>query len=315
MRCLLTILTIMIWSCSSNKHKKPDQEDSKSSITDKEANAKSEYTKIDKTKLITALKDVCSIGAFEVIDLYPILDSIPNDEHENLVLVDSMKRKGFRITNSSQGNWIEGPRIVSFALSNSQCDCQIDKLYHSTEMSKAYRVTERIKCEKTKIKLLSTLNKAKIDSLTSELDKLMAEKSLSKYSYPDMSGCGGGVYGYYSDSTLLIIDATHKAELGHTRRKIYWSEERPIKITYREHFAEWKRYDEKYPSEKYDWDPSKMTYTDTTYQITLGKEHQMLKMANGKQISKNLNAALANRLIDCSFEMKGELKREKILEE
>ena len=91
--------------------------------------------------------DVCSTKDLEFIDLYPVLDSIASNQHENLVLVDALKSKGFKVTNWGRGNWMEGPRMVSFTMSNHQCECQLEKLYYSTEQKGKYRVTERIKCK------------------------------------------------------------------------------------------------------------------------------------------------------------------------
>jgi hypothetical protein len=82
----------------------------------------------------------------EFIDFYPILDSIAIDKYEKLVLVDSLKSIGFKVTNWGRGNWMDGPRIVNFTMSNEQCECQVDKLYYSTEQEGKYNVTERIKC-------------------------------------------------------------------------------------------------------------------------------------------------------------------------
>lgn len=159
------------------------------------------------------------------------------------------------------------------------------------------------------------LSNAKIDSLTHELDKLIEAKLLAKYFHPNMSSCGGGLYGYYSDTTLLMIDAIYQAELGYSRKKIYWNEDEIIKIIYQEHFAEWRKYQEKFPPKKYEWDPSKMTYTDTVYQITFGKDYQMLKTANKKLVSESPDSRLIERLVDCGFEMRNELKNEKKLKE
>ncbi len=153
-----------------------------------------------------------------------------------------------------------------------------------------------------------------IDSLTKEMDRLFEQQLLTKYFHPNMSGCGGGLYGYYKDSTLLIIDATYQAELGFSRRKMYWRDGNIIKIIYREHFAEWAKYEANYPSDKFEWDPSKMTYTDTVYQIILGNEYQMQKMAESEVTSVKKDSILINRLVNCGFEMKKELESEKELE-
>lgn len=158
------------------------------------------------------------------------------------------------------------------------------------------------------------LTEHQIDSLTKEADRLFDQQLLTKYFYPNMSGCGGGLYGYYKDSTLCIIDAVYQGELGFSSRKMYWYDGRIIKINYREHFAEWARYEENYPADKFEWDPNKMTYTDTIYQITLGIKYQMQKMACNKIISEKQDSILINRLLNCGFEMKKELENERRLD-
>jgi len=93
--------------------------------------------------------DICLTKDIEFMDLYPRMDSIFSDKGENLILVDSLKTKGFKVTNWGRGNWVEGPRIITFTLSNGQCECQVDKLYYTTEQEPKYKVTERIKCSAT----------------------------------------------------------------------------------------------------------------------------------------------------------------------
>lgn len=154
-----------------------------------------------------------------------------------------------------------------------------------------------------------------IDSLTKEMDRLLERQLLTKYFYPNMSRCGGELYGHYKDSKLLIIDATYQAELGYSSRKYYWHNGGIVKINYREHFAEWAKYEVKYPSNQFEWEPSKMTYTDTIYQITLGNEYQMQTMADGKVISEKTDSNLINKLVNCGFEMRNEIENEKRKEE
>ena len=71
------------------------------------------------------------------------------DIQDKINLVDALKTKGFKVASSSRGNWMEGPRIVSFTMAMQQCECQVDKLYYSTDQESLYKVTERIKCKKT----------------------------------------------------------------------------------------------------------------------------------------------------------------------
>ena len=158
------------------------------------------------------------------------------------------------------------------------------------------------------------LTESQIDSLTGNYDRLMDEKVLTKYSYPNMSGCGGGLFGYYQDSVLLIIDATFKAELGFSHRRVYWTDNNIVKIVYREHFAEWNKYQKKYPADIYEWDTSKMTYSDTVYEIKLGQMYQMKKIAEEKVLNEKLDSAMIRRLVECGFDMKKELETEKKLE-
>lgn len=107
------------------------------------------YITVKQNSIDSLINNICSEQGFEFIDLYPPLDSIASDPYENLTLVNALQKKGFQITNWGRGNWMEGPRIVNFTMSNSQCECHIDKLYYSTDQKGSYRVTERIKCLET----------------------------------------------------------------------------------------------------------------------------------------------------------------------
>jgi len=105
------------------------------------------YKEVKREFLDTLMRTTCSGEDLEFIDLYPILDSISSDEQEHLVLLESLKSIGFEATHWGRGNWMEGPRIVSYTMSNGSCECQVDKLYYSTKAKNQYRVTERIKCK------------------------------------------------------------------------------------------------------------------------------------------------------------------------
>lgn len=152
-----------------------------------------------------------------------------------------------------------------------------------------------------------TLRTTDIEVYTRKVDELKAEKKLEEKFYPDMSACGGGLYGYYHDQKLVLIDATYRAELGFSSRTIYLKDTSFVKIVYREHFAEWGKYDQKYPSDKYKWDPKKMTYTDTLYTISLSSPIGFTKRAGGKVISRQVNQELIDQLIRCGKEMRREL--------
>lgn len=147
-----------------------------------------------------------------------------------------------------------------------------------------------------------------IEKYVKSIDKLKAENKLVKTFYPNMSGCGGGLYGYYHNKNLVLIDATYGAELGFSSRTIYIDQDKFLKIVYREYFAEWGKYEEKYPHDKFEYDPSKMTYTDTVYSITLSTPSVFHKKAGNKIISNKLDQPLLDRLLSCGQQMKLELQ-------
>ena len=140
------------------------------------------------------------------------------------------------------------------------------------------------------------------------IDKLKVENKLIKVLYPNMSACGGGLFGYYLDNELVLINSTYSAELGFSSKTIYYDNDSIVKIIYREHFAEWAIYEEKYPSDQYDWDPSKMTYSDTLYTITFCTSLNYSKSSNQTLVDKKVDYKLINSLTSCSKEMTNELK-------
>lgn len=107
-----------------------------------------EYKEVDKAYVDTVRSSDCFCEGIEIVGLYPILDSIASYEYELLFLLEILKAKGFEFTDWGAGNWMEGPRMVSFTLENGDCTCAVAKFYYSTEVEEGYRVTERIKCRK-----------------------------------------------------------------------------------------------------------------------------------------------------------------------
>src|SRR5690554_690988 len=154
---LTTIIISTLWSCDNQTKKEVSTEyhsgiknKSKTQPLDSNLETGWHFKETKRDYIDSLLLDICSTQDFEVIDLYPVLDSISSDEYEKLLLVESLKSIGFKITNRARGNWMDGPRIVSFTMSNEQCECQVDKLYYSTSQTNKLKVTERVKCEKLK---------------------------------------------------------------------------------------------------------------------------------------------------------------------
>jgi len=125
-----------------------------------------------------------------------------------------------------------------------------------------------------------------------------------------MSACGGRLYGFYYNDELKLVDSKYGAELGFSSKKIYWNDDEILKIKYREYFPEDEKYLKKYPLEKYEYDPSKMTYSDTIYETTFINKYEFKKMADSKVVSTILDSTLMKRLTDCGKRMKTELESE-----
>ncbi|GEP52774.1 hypothetical protein FNO01nite_34460 [Flavobacterium noncentrifugens] len=111
---------------------------------------KNEPKKFDE-KIVDFIIENSSNKYLELENLY---DSLPhkilNDVNEKLILVQILKTKGFTVINWGRGNHPLGPRIVSITLKNAECECEVDKIYYSTDAlpEEIYKITERIKCKK-----------------------------------------------------------------------------------------------------------------------------------------------------------------------
>ena len=140
-----------------------------------------------------------------------------------------------------------------------------------------------------------------------QIDSLFNHNLLTQRSYPNMSSCGGVLYGYYYHNELKLIDSKYQAELGYSSKKVYWDGDTVMHIKYRQYFAEWGKYEEKYPSESIAFDPNKMTYSDTIYNITFEENYAFKKMAKNTVISTKNNTSLVKKLTDCAVLMKSEL--------
>lgn len=147
---------MVLWNCDSQTKKEESPEnhngienESKTQELDRDTTESGwNYKEVKRNYIDSLMLGICTTQDIEFIDLYPVLDSVASDKYEKLVLVDSLKSIGFKVTNWGRGNWMEGPRIINFTLSNGQCECYVDKLYYSTAEKDKFKVTERIKCNK-----------------------------------------------------------------------------------------------------------------------------------------------------------------------
>lgn len=104
------------------------------------------------------------------------------------------------------------------------------------------------------------------------------------------------------------MEAVYQGELGFSSQKIYVQRDKFLKLIYREHFAEWGKYYEKYPAEKYELDSTKMTYTDTVYKVWLANQIVFIKSSSQKAISNEPNQKVIDRIVSCGHSMTHELQ-------
>jgi hypothetical protein len=153
---------------------------------------------------------------------------------------------------------------------------------------------------------------------TSEIDAVVEKEGKQKtngnecYFYPNMSFCGGALYGIYNKGELIRIESNYGADLGYSSRDIDFKNGKIRKIVYREHFAEWEQY-AKTHSPDVDINLKEMTYSDTLYILEFGKVNTFKKYAGKKLISTKEDPDLRQHLLDCVETMKKELGTEKQL--
>lgn len=151
------------------------------------------------------------------------------------------------------------------------------------------------------------LTETDIEKYAMKIDQWKTENKLVKISYPNMSACGGGVDGYYLNQKLVLIDSRYNAELGFTTKTYYLDQDKFLKIVHNQHFAEWGKYEQNYPPDKFEYDASKMTYTDTTYSIMFSDPIVFQKKSDNKLIGHKIDQTLMDRLVSCGQEMRLEL--------
>ena len=88
----------------------------------------------------------------ELPNLYDLLSKeiVAKDGDEKLILVQILKKKGFKVKDWERGNHPLGPRIIVLKLKKDNCECEVLKTYYSTDdlPNEIYKTTESIRCKK-----------------------------------------------------------------------------------------------------------------------------------------------------------------------
>ena len=130
---------------------------------------------------------------------------------------------------------------------------------------------------------------------------------LERFEYPQMSYCGGSLQGIYSDDALIRIESTYGYDMGYSEKNIDFKDGRITKIEYRQHDADWEKYNERYGAEEGDIDPRKMTYFDTLYSLKFQPKREFTIYSGKKKVHGEVSKELIQRLLDCTISMQKEL--------
>lgn len=145
--CKLLILVIFIAISCSEKSQTTAVETQKE--VEKKVERDFEFIWEAKPKTITDLDNDIKIlsDSLALEFVYPIREKIP--KNDSLIIVHKLKQKGFKIIDSGRGNWMNGPRIISYTLESNDMACRVDKLYYSDSIESndgKYKVSERLAC-------------------------------------------------------------------------------------------------------------------------------------------------------------------------
>jgi hypothetical protein len=76
-------------------------------------------------------------------------ERIFDDNNEKLVLVEKLKKRGFKQVNFERGNFPPlGARIVNITLKKDDCECEVSKIYYFTTSDNVFITKEKIRCKK-----------------------------------------------------------------------------------------------------------------------------------------------------------------------
>ncbi len=109
---------------------------------------------IDKLLDLTTATSSTEYSGKEYVQLTNLYDSlahtIPDDKDEKLILVERLKKRGFKVTNWGRGNFPPlGPRIVIIELTKDNCMCEVTKTYYATTSDTLWQMAEGINCKQT----------------------------------------------------------------------------------------------------------------------------------------------------------------------
>jgi hypothetical protein len=184
----------------------------------------------------------------------------------------------------------------SFAICVLLVACDQRKTSHSIKPS-------RLKTTSSK----KSTNTHPVSDKTHSSEQDPKKGKLERFKYPQMSFCGGSLDGIYLNNKLIRIESTYGYDMGYSEKNIDFEDGRIAKIEYRQHDADWEKYNERYGEEEGDIDPRKMTYFDTLYILKFQPKREFSIYAGKKEVQGVVSKELIQRLLDCTATMQKEL--------
>jgi hypothetical protein len=200
--------------------------------------------------------------------------------------------------------WWRKSSIVALTFIGLTSSCQEHKSNHSQ------KTTSKTASKTTQNAEVNQVDKTKHDD-TSIFQSNQDQPKVERFSYPQMSRCGGGLEGIYSNDELIRIESTYGYDMGYSEKNIDFKDGRITKIEYRKHDADWETYNQRFGDEERDIDPSKMTYFDTLYILKIHPKREFKIYSGKKRVQQQVSKVLIDRLLECTASMQKELATER----
>ncbi len=111
---------------------------------------------VDQIQLDSILENLSANNNFLFIDMYPVMDTLPEISADTFILAVRLEKLGFVQTGGGNGNWEHGPRFRYREYENDSLHCRIYKayLYHEADKDSCYNLLayEQIECRKKEMK-------------------------------------------------------------------------------------------------------------------------------------------------------------------
>jgi hypothetical protein len=158
-----------------------------------------------------------------------------------------------------------------------------------------------------------SLSGSDVDRYCKEIQSKLDKKELERFFYPDMSYCGGSLYGYYDKNKLVYIDATYGAELGYIQ-KIYFIKDSVYFKIVETNYQPADMVDEYCKTHKTktgECDFKNMPFDKIVTTVIFSNNRIVARTKNGKKSELKNTADIIESLIDCGQIMQKELGERK----